>query len=258
MASTRARLPRAAPLVGLTTTSVARGGSHNRPQVLLYSAYIRALEASGLAPVLLTPHHGARSVESLLEHCGGLVLSGGEDVDPRRYGEEPHPQLGSVAPERDEMEMAALSYALERSLPVFAICRGIQVLNVFLGGTLYQDLGAQYPTELRHAQDAPWSDRTHRVTVHDDSILRKIVGTGELLINSFHHQAIRAVAPGLRVTAVAEDGLVEAVEATQHPWVVGVQWHPERHEAHAPDSDPDRRLFAAFADTVLSTSGALA
>lgn len=256
MRNARTGRTNSAPLVGLTTTSVTRGGSHNRPQVMLYSAYIYALEACGLAPVLLTPHHGARSVESLLEHCGGLVLSGGEDVDPRRYNEEPHPKLGSVTPERDEMEMAALGFALERGLPVFAICRGIQVLNVFMGGTLYQDLGAQYPSELRHAQDAPWSDRTHRVSVHAGSILREVVGTDELLINSFHHQAIRDVGQGLRVTAVAADGLIEAVEATQHPWVVGVQWHPERHEAHAPDTDPDRRLFAAFAEAVASVAGA--
>jgi putative glutamine amidotransferase len=238
------------PLVALTTTSVAQGGTHARPQILLYSAYIRALEVHGLAPLLVTPHHAAGSVHALLERCCGLVLSGGEDVDPLRYGEQPHPLLETVTPERDEMEWTALGIALERGLPVFAICRGVQLLNVFFGGTLYQDIGAQYPTQLRHAQDEPWGERSHRVTVDDDSLLRRIVGTDTLLINSFHHQAIKDVAPALRVTAVAEDGLIECVEATQHPWVIGVQWHPERHEARAPESDPDRRLFAAFRDAV--------
>lgn len=237
-------------LVALTTTSVAEGGRHLRPQVLLYSAYIRALEAAGLAPVLLTPSHSARSVRALLDRCAGLVLSGGEDVDPRRYGEAPHPALGAVAPERDELEMTALAVAFRDGIPVLAICRGVQVLNVYHGGTLYQDIAAQRPTGIPHEQSAPWGERSHRVRVHAGSKLRSIVETDTLQINSFHHQAIKDVAPGLEVTAVAEDGLIEGVEATAHPWVVGVQWHPERHEAHAADTDPDRRLFAAFGAAV--------
>jgi putative glutamine amidotransferase len=238
------------PVVALTTTSVAEGGMHQRPQISLYAAYIRSLEQAGLAPVLLTPFHSAHSIRALLEHCSGLVLSGGEDVDPKRYGEQPHPRLGSVAPERDEMEMTALGAALQSELPVLAICRGAQLLNVYFGGTLYQDIASQRPTDVHHQQQQPWGERSHEVRVKAGTKLRCIVETDTLLINSFHHQAIKDVAPGLEVTAVADDGLVESVESAEYRWVVGVQWHPERHEARAPDSDPDRRLFAAFREAV--------
>jgi putative glutamine amidotransferase len=234
------------PLVALTTTSVAEGGAHQKPQILLYSAYIGALEPLGLAPALITPMHSARSVQALLEHCAGLVLSGGEDVDPRRYGEEPIPELGSVTPARDEMEFTALGLAVEREIPVLGICRGCQVLNVFFGGTLYQDLGKQMGSDLRHEQEGPWETRWHDVHVEAGTRLCEIVRADCLHINSFHHQGVRDVAPGLAVSAVADDGLIEGIESPDHPFLLGVQWHPERGEAKAPETDPDRRIFAAF------------
>ena len=239
------------PLVALTTTSVAEGGAHQKPQILLYSAYIAALEPLGLAPALITPMHSARSVQALLEHCDGLVLSGGEDVDPRRYGEEPIPELGSVTPSRDEMEFTALGLAVEREIPILGICRGCQVLNVFFGGTLYQDLGTQLGSELRHEQEGPWESRWHDVHVEGGTRLCEIVRADCLHINSFHHQGVRDVAPSLEASAVADDGLVEAIESNEHPFLIGVQWHPERGEAKAPENDPDRRIFAAFRKAVI-------
>jgi putative glutamine amidotransferase len=238
------------PLVALTTTFVAEGGSHRRPQVTLYSAYLTVLEEHGLAPVMITPFHARPSIDVLLEQCAGLVLTGGEDVEPKRYGETPHPALGTVTPERDEMEMMALDIAVNRHIPVLAICRGVQLMNVFFGGTLYQDIASQLPSAVLHEQKQPWSERTHAVHLKPGSRLRAIVETDTLQINSFHHQAIKEVGAGLVVTGVAEDGVVESVEAIDHPWAVGVQWHPERHEASAGDGDPDRRLFAAFAAIV--------
>ena len=235
------------PLIVVTTT-MGPGGDHNLPQVRLYAQYIAAVEAHGAVALLLTPGHSPESIEQLLGMAHALVLTGGEDVDPARYGQEPHPELGAINPPRDETEFAALDAALERRMPVLAICRGCQVLNVGMGGTLFQDLPSQRPGRIHHEQTAAWNHRSHHATVQGDSGLHRIFGVDDLFINSFHHQAVDALAPGLAATVVAEDGVVEGVEAPGYPWVYGVQWHPERGEAHAAHDqrDPDRRLFWAL------------
>lgn len=242
--------------VGLTTTVDRVAGSHARPAVFLYTSYIDVLEQIGLTPVLITPAHSAASIDALVDTCCGLVLSGGEDVEPARYGEEPSPALGAVEPTRDEMELRAVSCGLRREMPILGICRGLQLLNVYFGGTLYQDLATERPGELLHEQTEPWGRRSHGATVDPDSLLHGIVGQERLRINSFHHQAIRDLAAGLRVSARADDGLVEAIEHLELPWVLGVQWHPERNEAAASSSDPDRRIFLGFRDAVLRYAAA--
>lgn len=236
--------------VALTTTLDASAGEHSRPAVFLYTSYIRALEQIGLAPVLITPAHSPAAIASLLDACCGLVLSGGEDVDPSRYGAKPSPALGATLPARDDMEFSALDCALRLDMPVFGICRGCQVMNVHFGGSLYQDIDTERPGHLLHEQLAPWGQRTHDASVLTDSLLHRIVGADLLRINSFHHQAVKELGHGLRVVARAEDGLVEAIEHESRSWVLGVQWHPERGEAEAPDHDPDRRLFAGFQEAV--------
>ena len=236
--------------VALTTTLDAAAGEHSRPAVFLYTSYIHALEQIGLAPVLITPSHSPDAIAALMDACCGLVLSGGEDVDPSRYGEKPSPALGATLVERDDMEFAALDCALRLDMPVFGICRGCQVMNVHFGGSLYQDIDTERPGHLLHQQLAPWSQRTHAASVKRDSLLYRTVGTEELRINSFHHQAVKELGRDLRVAARAEDGLVEAIEHESRNWVLGVQWHPERNEAEAPDTDPDRRLFSGFRDAV--------
>lgn len=242
--------------IALTTTIDEQAGAHARPAVFLYTSYIRALEAMGLAPVLITPAHSAPAIEALVEACCGLVLTGGEDVDPACYGEEPSPALGATIPARDRMEFRALSCALERKVPVLGICRGCQLLNVHFGGTLYQDIDTERPGDLLHEQREPWGKRSHSATVHPGSRLHEIVGGEDLFINSFHHQAVKKVGDGLRVVARADDGLVEAIEHEEHPWLLGVQWHPERNEAATLDTDPDRRIFLAYRDAVRSRAGA--
>lgn len=239
------------PLVAVTSTIVPEAGPYQRPEIALYAIYVRVLERIGLASLLVTPVHSFRSLPILFDQVDGLVLTGGEDIDPALYGEDPIPRLGLVNPERDRIEMAALKLALERELPILAICRGLQLMNVCFGGTLYQDLATQRPeTRLQHVQRETWERRTHLARFARDSRLARIFGADELLINSFHHQAIKDLGGGLDVVGVAEDGTVEAVEAPDFPWVVGVQWHPERHEATAPATDPDRRLLEAFRDVV--------
>jgi putative glutamine amidotransferase len=234
------------PLIVVTTTLAP--GSHNLPAVRLNVQYVTAVEEPGATALLLSPGHDMESVARLVGMAHGLVLTGGEDVDPARYGQEPHPELGSVSKVRDEVEFAALAEALRREMPVLAICRGMQLLNVALGGSLYQDLPSQRGDELRHLQDAPVTHRWHHADVKHGSGLESIFGTRELFINSFHHQGVDRLAPGLEASVWAEDGLVEGVEGKEHPWMYGVQWHPERGEAQSPadERDPDRRLFWDF------------
>jgi putative glutamine amidotransferase len=236
--------------VALTTGAVDRAGRHEQPQARIYGAYLTALEDAGLTPVLVTPLHSADAARTLVENCAGLVLSGGEDVDPARYGEAPIPELDAVSAERDALEWLAIDAALARNIPIFGICRGVQVLNVHLGGTLYQDVPAQRPDAGIHEQPEPWGEDAHDIAIAENSLLWRIVGNSCIRVNSFHHQAIKDLAPGLAVSARTEDGLVEGVEAVSYPWLVGVQWHPERYSAATPAAHPDRRLFRAFADAV--------
>ena len=235
------------PLIVVTTT-LAPAGSHNLPSVRLNVQYITAVEQPGGTAVLLTPAHDSDSVRHLVEVAHGLVLTGGEDVAPALYGQDPHPELGGINPLRDGVEVAALQAALARGIPVLAICRGLQLLNVALGGTLYQDLPSQREGGLLHEQNAPVTHPWHHADVKPGSGLEEIFGTRELFINSFHHQGVDRLAPSLEATVWAEDGLVEGVEGKDHPWLYGVQWHPERGEAESPadERDPDRRLFWAF------------
>ncbi|HEU0053019.1 MAG TPA: gamma-glutamyl-gamma-aminobutyrate hydrolase family protein [Longimicrobium sp.] len=237
------------PLIVVTTT-MAPGGSHNLPQARLNVQYVTSVEVPGATAVLLTPGHDEESVRRLMGIAHGLVLTGGEDVDPARYGQAPIPELGTVNLARDAVEFAALAEAMRREMPVLAICRGLQLLNVAMGGTLYQDIPAQLGGDVLHEQDAPLGARWHHAAVTEGSRIERILGMRELFINSFHHQAIDRLAPGLAATVHAEDGVVEGVEGTEYPWLYGVQWHPERGEADpVPEEqrDPDRRIFWALA-----------
>jgi putative glutamine amidotransferase len=242
----------ASPLpVALTTTIDPQAGSHARPAVFLYTSYIHALEQDGLAPVLITAAHSPAAIAVLVAGCAGLVLSGGEDVHPARYGAAPAPALRRVDVQRDAMEFAALECAIRRRMPIFGICRGLQMLNVHFGGTLHQDIAADRAgAGVRHEQAGSWYDRAHEATVVPDSRLRSIVGVDRLCINSFHHQAVRRIGRDLRVAARADDGVIEAIEHRSYPWLLGVQWHPERSEAGTATHDHDRRIFAAFRQAV--------
>jgi putative glutamine amidotransferase len=206
---------------------------------------VRALEAAGLVPVILPPLDAAHA-ERALDAVSGLVLTGGEDVAPHRYGEAPHEALGSVNEERDAWELALVASARERRLPTLAICRGIQVLNVALTGTLVQDIPSQCSAALPHAPKHGRGARVHDVAVDPRSRLAEILGAVELSVNSAHHQSIARAAEGLRITARAPDGIVEGAEwEGDEWWAVGVQWHPEEL-IETPESW-DRSLFGHFA-----------
>ncbi len=211
-----------------------------RERVTLNTAYVRALESAGLVPLaiptMLAPEHAAAALAGVR----GLVLTGGEDVAPDRYGASPHPRLGTVDPSRDAAEVALIDAARQHGLPILAICRGIQILNVALGGTLYQDLDSERPGPVPHSDETA----RHDVRVAAGSLLEHTLGTRSATVNSRHHQAIRDLAPGLKAVAWADDGVIEAAEPknASEPWIVAVQWHPE--------DLTERALFEGFARAV--------
>lgn len=212
--------------------------------------YVAAVLAAGGMPLVLSPLLGAARAADALDGCDGLLLTGGADIDPARYAAAPSPALESVEPPRDEFELALLAAARSRRMPVFAICRGLQLVNVAAGGTLWQDLPTERPGPVAHRQAAPPAEPTHTVRVAPGSRTADLLGTGPLRVNSTHHQAVRALGAGLLETAWAEDGVVEALESDDAgEWLVAVQWHPERGSAGA----ADRALFSAFVAAAAAT-----
>ena len=234
-------------LVAVTSTADDSTGA---ARVRLNAAYVHALEQAGLVPLIVPPlTYPAGAVAELLGAVKGLVLTGGEDVSPAQYGAPAHPALGATNAARDATELAITSAARMMRLPTLAICRGVQLLNVALGGTLVQDLPSQRPGGVEHDQAGARSERTHPVTLDADSRLARALRATELAVNSIHHQALDTVATTLRVTGRAPDGVIEAVEADDAGWwAVGVQWHPE--ELTRGGEPWDRLLFEAFAERV--------
>ncbi len=218
------------------------------------AAYIRALVATGALPITVSPLIGIDLAEQALEPFDGLVLTGGEDVDPSHYRAEPSPKLGAIDQLRDRFELALFHQARRRRLPVLGICRGLQLINVAMGGTLWQDLTSERPGSLDHIARG---ERVHPVRLSTGSRAAHALGTTQILANSIHHQAIRDLAPELVATAWSEDGVIEAVETTgEAQWVLAVQWHPE--ELHEHVEAPDRGLFAALCDAAHAWRGAQA
>lgn len=186
------------------------------------------------------------------QRLDGLLLSGGGDVDPSIYGQPPGPWLRGLCPERDALELALARWAVRSGLPVLGICRGLQVLNVAAGGTLYQDVEREYPGGgsllLLHEQREERPVATHLVEIEPGTLLWRVVGRREVSVNSFHHQAVRAVAPGWLASARAPDGLIEGIELPGHPFALGVQWHPEELWEEGGPDNPARRLFTALVE----------
>jgi putative glutamine amidotransferase len=209
--------------------------------------YPAALSDAGAVPIAIPLRLPESILRDLYERLDGLCLAGGVDVAPQQYGEEPHPQLGEIDPDRDETEILLTRWALADDIPVLGICRGIQLLNVAAGGTLYQDLSTQRPELARHQYrpaESAWEITTHDVVVAAGSTLAQSLGTesAALPVNSFHHQAVKDVAPEFQ--AVAWSGLlVEAIESPNRRFCLGVQWHPEGMYLTDPIA---RKLFAAF------------
>ena len=191
--------------------------------------YSEAVEAAGGLPLMIPLLPRADFIKGVMDNLDGVILPGSDsDVDPRRYGREPHPQLGSVHPLKDETDLAVLAEVEERAMPLFAICFGVQVLNVSRGGTLVQDIPSQMPKAINHQQGAPRDRHSHAVRLLADSVAGRLADADSAPVNSQHHQALDDLGRELIATAWTADGIVEAVEDPRGDrFVLGVQWHPE-------------------------------
>lgn len=220
------------PIIGITTYGRGDERRFNLP-----AEYVDAVRRAGGIPVLLPP--GEPYQDDLLDLLDGVIFSGGGDIDPARYNGAPHAAIYRVDPERDESELNLIHLVVAQGLPTLNICRGTQVLNVALGGSLIEHLPDEVSGEVPHRAD-PSGYVHHPVSVDPDSRLAQIMGYHEVNSASWHHQAVREVAPGLKIVAQAADGTIEALEMPNHPWLVAVQWHPESIAANDP---AQQRIF---------------
>jgi putative glutamine amidotransferase len=233
-----------APLIGVST-SITINESPERAYVNV--AYLRAVEQAGGVPVLLAPQLSAAARDALWSRLDGLVLTGGGDVEPSRFGDVAHPKTSLVSSDRDALELELVDRAMRDDVPVFAICRGLQVLNVALGGTLHQHVPDVVGERIQHSQPDKRHVRTHDVKVQmEGTRLGTIVGASELRVNSFHHQAVARLGRALRDVAWAPDNVIEAIEHTDRGrFILAVQWHPEELVG---DDMAARALFTAVVD----------
>ncbi len=213
----------ARPVIGITGNMDAQGGCS------LAEGYFRSVEQAGGIPMIIPATENRVLLTTLLDRIDGLLLSGGADINPLCWGEDPQEELGEISPVRDYSELLLARLAYDRNIPILGICRGIQVLAVALGGKVFQDIKSAQPTDtplIKHSQKAPRGLSTHFITTEERSTLRSLLGE-KLAVNSFHHQAVSEAGPHLHVTARSADGIIEAVESNEWKPIIGVQWHPE-------------------------------
>ena len=238
------------PLIGVTTQTlqaidgIPEGLPHS---VVMNQRYYHAVAVAGAAPVLIPLLDEIDTLRAIYERTDGILIPGGVDMDPTTFGESAHEHLGRIDPARDRVEIQLVRWAIEDRKPVLGLCRGLQVINVALGGTLYQDLASEYPNPIKHDYFPTYGfsrdHLAHHVAVEAGSRLRHALGDALVPVNSMHHQGIKSLASQLVASATAPDGLIEAAESPNGAYVVGVQWHPEVFELSEPSSG---ELFRDF------------
>lgn len=237
------------PIIGITPSPIMDTSSAGTfEKYALSTTYVNAVIAAGGVPIILPPQDDA--AERILGMVDGLLFSGGADIDPTHYGEnDVHPTTYDIHPLRDRFELRLIELAIAEDMPVLCICRGIQMLNVACGGTLFQHVPEQFETEIPHRQHEAGFDHfqaSHDVIVEPDTLLERVYGADRIAVNSYHHQAVKSLAPSLRVGGHAADGLMEAVEVREKTFVLGVQWHPEMMFKHHPEQ---LRPFTALVES---------
>ncbi len=238
------------PLIGITCNytpdstvgMMTAFGLPQQPWHMIAGEYIRAIEKAGGIPVVVPVYDDLQLAKDVVDRLDGIIISGGDDVDPCLYGEFITKEVGYLNPQRDKVEMTVLKYAEEETtIPILGICRGIQLMNVARGGSLYQDLGKSGYQD-HFVGKAPINHYVHTVDIIENSRIHQIVGTTKLKVNSYHHQAIKQLADGFVVTATSDDGVIEAIEGPGNRYIVAVQWHPEMLY----DSEINQLIFKDF------------
>lgn len=229
------------PIIGLTTFIESKGTySYN----CLNSNYINAIVEAGGTPMMIPLIEDRESLLKYIDIIDGLLFTGGGDIAPLYFGENPIKELGTIEHERDGYEIFLFKEAYDLNMPIMGICRGVQLINVALGGSLYQDIYSQIEHSMGHnPKGSPMNQVHHMIRIEKDSKLYDIFGNENIAVNSFHHQAIKDLGKGLKVTAYSYDGIIEAVESVEKDFVLGVQWHPE---ALVPKHELFARLFDEF------------
>ena len=215
----------------------------DKDSIWMLPGYTEGIAKAGGLPLIFPFTADGRELDQLMELCDGFLLTGGHDISPEIYGETPLDDLVVSCKKRDDMESIVLRKAIEDDKPVLGICRGIQFINAALGGSLYQDIPSQCPSEVKHQQQRPYDVPAHEVNVLPDTPLFDCLRVKTLSVNSYHHQAVKKVAPGLEVMAVSTDGLVEALYKPDHRFLWAVQWHPEFSYQKDENS---MKIFVAF------------
>jgi putative glutamine amidotransferase len=236
------------PLIGITANESKNINPPHSAIFALNQVYISAIEESGGVPLMLPPILSEESMREVFARLDGIVFSGGGDINPTIYDEPPHSSLWGLSDDRDRVELEMARWAAHHEKPLLGICRGTQVLNVALGGTLIQDIPSEVPDALEHSFDdtrVPRDYIAHPVKIADGSHLRDVLQADIAAVNSWHHQALKRIAPDLKVVAQSPDGVVEAVEIEGHRFAIGVQWHPEWLYANHPEM---KRLFTALVE----------
>jgi len=231
------------PLIGIPCHALIRPET-GRPIYANNRTYVHAVESAGGLPILIPMINDLNTLTALLSRLDGLILPGGIDLHPSRYGEEVHPLTEKADLELDEFEIILASWAFQQDIPVLGICRGMQLINIVLGGTLFQDISNQYPNSIAHThRHLPRTHLAHHIVVEPGSRMETILGSREVKVNSLHHQAIKEPGKGVRITGRAPDGIAELLEVTGYRFVMAAQSHPE--EIYSIETAFER-LFAAF------------
>ncbi len=220
----------------------------DKSSLWMVPGYMDGIREAGAIPLMLPLTTSPEEIAQLADSCDGFLFTGGHDVSPKMYKELPIPYLVVCCPKRDIMEHLLLEVAIEKDKPVLGICRGIQFMNVFFGGTLYQDIPKQHPSQVVHRQEHPYDVVAHQVEIKKDTPLYKLLESDQIGVNSLHHQAIKDLAPHFTPMAYSPDGLVEAIYHPIHKFLWGVQWHPEFSYKNDKNS---KKIFKAFVDSCL-------
>ncbi|OQX61534.1 MAG: hypothetical protein B6I38_08705 [Anaerolineaceae bacterium 4572_5.1] len=230
------------PIIGITSSHSKN--RHGLPIVHLLRTYVDATINAGGVPVIIPSELPEESWKLLYAKLDGIIFSGGSDIDPALFNGESHPAVQGIDSERDTLELSLMRYMIEDEKPFLAICRGFQVLNVALGGTLYTHISDQVANSLQHdtPKDQPRGSHAHEIQVRENSRLAEILGKPILKVNSWHHQGVKDIPPQLKISAHSPDGLVEGLELPNHPFGIAVQWHPE----WMPEDTAMKALFKAF------------